>query len=80
MAAAGSAGVELDVPKSRVAYGGIAVAKGGVGIEHDGQKLVEHMLGDEVAIEVHLGAGKASATMIGIDLGPGYIRENSRTS
>jgi glutamate N-acetyltransferase/amino-acid N-acetyltransferase len=37
-------------------------------------------MGDEVAIEVHLGAGKASATMIGIDLGPGYIRENSRTS
>ena len=31
MAAAGSAGVELDVAKSRVAYGGIVVAKGGVG-------------------------------------------------
>jgi glutamate N-acetyltransferase/amino-acid N-acetyltransferase len=29
---------------------------------------------------VHLGAGNASATMIGIDLGPGYIKENSRTS
>ena len=80
MAAAGSAGVELDVAKSRVAYGGIAVAKSGVGIAHDGQALAEHMMGDEVAIEVHLGAGKASATMIGIDLGPGYIRENSRTS
>jgi len=80
MAAAGSAGVDLDVAKSRVAYGGIAVAKGGVGIDHDGQALTEHMMGDEVSIEVHLGAGKASATMIGIDLGPGYIKENSRTS
>ena len=80
MAAAGSAGVDLDVSKSRVAYGGIAVAKGGVGIDHDGQALAEHMMGDEVSIEVHLGAGKASATMIGIDLGPGYIKENSRTS
>jgi glutamate N-acetyltransferase / amino-acid N-acetyltransferase len=80
LAAAGSAGVELDVAKSRVAYGGIAVAKGGVGVDHDGQALAEHMMGDEVAIEVHLGAGKSSATMIGIDLGPGYIRENSRTS
>jgi len=56
------------------------VAKGGVGIDHDGQALAEHMMGDEVSIEVHLGAGKASATMIGIDLGPGYIKENSRTS
>jgi glutamate N-acetyltransferase/amino-acid N-acetyltransferase len=80
MAAAGSAGVEMDVAKSRVAYGGIVVAKGGVGIAHDGDALVEHMLGDEVAIEVHLGAGKASAKMIGIDLGPGYIKYFSKTS
>jgi glutamate N-acetyltransferase/amino-acid N-acetyltransferase len=80
MAAAGSAGVEMSVPSSRVAYGGIVVARGGVGIEHDGEALVEHMLGDEVQIEVHLGAGHGTAKMIGIDLGPGYIRENSKTS
>jgi glutamate N-acetyltransferase/amino-acid N-acetyltransferase len=80
MAAAGSTGVDLDVEKSRVSYGGIMVAKGGVGCEHDGEALVEHMLGDEVEIEVYLGAGKGSATMIGIDLGPGYIKENSKTS
>jgi glutamate N-acetyltransferase / amino-acid N-acetyltransferase len=80
MAAAGSAGVEMSVAKSFVAYGGIRVAKGGVGIEHDGQALAEHMMGDEVEIEVHLGAGHGHARMIGIDLGPGYIKENSKTS
>ena len=80
MAAAGSAGVDMDVAKSRVAYGGIIVAKGGTGIDHDGVALARHMMGDEVDIEVHLGAGKASARMIGIDLGPGYIKENSKTS
>ena len=80
MAAAGSAGVELDVARSRVAYGGIVVASGGAGIEHDGVALARHMMGDEVQIEVHLGAGQASASMIGIDLGPGYIKENSKTS
>jgi glutamate N-acetyltransferase/amino-acid N-acetyltransferase len=80
MAAAGSAGVDLDVAKSRVAYGGIVVAKCGVGIDHDGQALAEHMMGDEVEIEVHLGAGNGTAKMIGIDLGPGYIKENSKTS
>jgi glutamate N-acetyltransferase/amino-acid N-acetyltransferase len=80
MAAAGSAGVELDVVNSRVAYGGIVVAKGGAGVEHDGIALARHMMGDEFEIEVHLGAGKASARMIGIDLGPGYIKENSKTS
>jgi glutamate N-acetyltransferase/amino-acid N-acetyltransferase len=80
MAAAGSTGVDMNVDKSFVAYGGVTVARGGVGVDHDGQALTDHMLGDEVQIEVHLGAGKASATMIGIDLGPGYIKENSKTS
>jgi len=80
LAAAGSTGVDLNVPKSRVSYGGVTVAKGGVGIDHDAQALTEHMMGDEVDIEVHLGAGHASASMIGIDLGPGYIKENSKTS
>ena len=80
MAAAGSTGVDLNVERSRVSYGGIMVAKGGVACEHDAQRLTEHMLGDEVDIEVHLGSGHGSATMIGIDLGPGYIKENSKTS
>jgi len=80
LAAAGSAGVALDVPKSRVAYGGVVVAKGGIGVPHDGQALAEHMMGEAFDIEVYLGAGKGSAKVIGIDLGPGYIKENSRTS
>jgi len=80
MPAAGSAGVDLNVAKSRVAYGGVVVAAGGVGIDHDGLTLAEHMMADEVSIEVHLGAGHGSAKMIGIDLGPGYIKENSKTS
>jgi glutamate N-acetyltransferase/amino-acid N-acetyltransferase len=80
MAAAGSAGVDLNVSLSHVAYGGITVAKGGAAVEHDGQALAEHMMSDEVEIEVHLGAGHGHARMIGIDLGPGYIKENSKTS
>ena len=80
MAAAGSAGVELDVARSRVSYGGIVVAEGGAPVPHDGQALAEHMMGEEIEIEVHLGAGNDSARVIGIDLGPGYIKENSKTS
>jgi len=80
LAAAGSCGVALDVARSRVSYGGIVVAAGGTAVDHDGQALAEHMMGEEIAIEVHLGAGNDSARVIGIDLGPGYIKENSKTS
>lgn len=80
LAAAGSAGVAMKVEGSAVLYGGIKVAEAGAGIDHDAEALTDHMLGEEFAIEVHLGAGSASARMIGIDLGPGYIKENSVTS
>lgn len=80
LAAAGSCGVAFDPEQSRVSYGGILVANGGVAVAHDGQALAEHMMGDEISIEVHLGAGAASAKIIGIDLGPGYIQENCKTS
>jgi glutamate N-acetyltransferase/amino-acid N-acetyltransferase len=80
LAAAGSAGVAMTVERSAVSYGGIRVAEGGVGIDHDAEALTEHMLGEEFVIEVDLGAGPASAKVIGIDLGPGYIKENSVTS
>lgn len=80
LAAAGSCGVDFDPEHSRVSYGGIQVAAGGVAIVHDGQALADHMMGGEISIEVHLGVGDAVAKMIGIDLGPGYIRENCKTS
>jgi glutamate N-acetyltransferase/amino-acid N-acetyltransferase len=38
------------------------------------------MTGEQIRIEVALGLGAGEAQMIGIDLGPGYIKENSRTS
>ena len=80
LAAAGSAGVAFETGHSRVSYGGIVVAEGGAGVAHDDKALGRHMGQDEIAIEVALGLGGGSANVIGIDLGPGYIKENSRTS
>jgi glutamate N-acetyltransferase/amino-acid N-acetyltransferase len=80
LAAAGSAGVAFETAGTLVKYGGTLVAKAGTPIEHDGDRVKKHMAGERIEIEVGLGAGTGTAKMIGIDLGPGYIKENAKTS
>jgi glutamate N-acetyltransferase/amino-acid N-acetyltransferase len=80
LGAAGSAGVAFDSDRSAVAYGGVAVSRGGIEIEHDRGAVADHMKNEKIEIEVNLGVGNGTAQVIGIDLGPGYIKENSVTS
>ncbi|HWH18494.1 MAG TPA: bifunctional glutamate N-acetyltransferase/amino-acid acetyltransferase ArgJ [Allosphingosinicella sp.] len=80
LAAAGSAGIEFDTDKVTVAYGGITVSRAGAPLAHDEAAVAAHMKNEEIDIEIALGLGSGSAQVIGIDLGPGYIKENSKTS
>ena len=80
LAAAGSAGVPFDTAASAVADGGIVVSRGGTPAEHDAKAVETHMKGDRIDIEVVVGGGSGSARVIGVDLGPGYIKENAGTS
>ncbi len=80
LAAAGSSGIAFKSERSSVAYGGTIVARGGTNADHDEEVVAAHMANERIEIEVALGIGGGSAQVIGIDLGPGYIKENSKTS
>ncbi|HXG99631.1 MAG TPA: bifunctional glutamate N-acetyltransferase/amino-acid acetyltransferase ArgJ [Sphingomicrobium sp.] len=80
LAAAGSAGVEFAPDRATVSYGNILVSTAGTSIPHDEAAVAELVRQTRFDVEVALGVGNGTAQVIGIDLGPGYIKENSKTS
>ena len=76
----GSAGVDFDPDRVAVSYGGVAVCAEGVAVPHDQTAVASHLAGSVIEIGCELGLGEGRATILGCDLGHGYIDENRTTS
>ncbi|MGH2684124.1 MAG: bifunctional glutamate N-acetyltransferase/amino-acid acetyltransferase ArgJ [Actinomycetota bacterium] len=77
--AAGDAGVALDPAALNVSLGAVPVVDGGVVLPVD-ERVRSALKEAEVVIRLDLGAGSASATAFGCDLGYEYVRINAEYS
>jgi len=76
----GSAGVDFDMDRLAIAYGGTTVCRAGVAVPHDEAAVAVHMAGPMVRIECGLGLADGTGVVLGVELGYGYIDENRTTS
>ena len=76
----GSAGVDFDMDRLTISYGGTTVCRGGIEVPYDRKAVVAHMDGSLVSIECGLGLADGTGVVMGVELGYGYIDENRTTS
>jgi glutamate N-acetyltransferase / amino-acid N-acetyltransferase len=76
----GSAGVDFEMDRVAIEYGGVAVCRDGVGVDHDAAAVARHLAGSVIDLHCHLGLADGTGTVTGVDLGYGYIDENRTTS
>ncbi len=76
----GSAGVDFEMDRLTIEYGGIAVCRGGIAAAHDPAAVDQHLAGSLIDIHCSLGLADGDGVVMGVDLGYGYIDENRTTS
>ena len=78
----GASGVHLDPDRVDIAYNGFTVCVGGVAAAggYDAGGLAKTMQQKEIEVVADLRLGNGEATVTTVDLTPGYIDENMRTS
>ena len=76
----GSAGIDFDLDRLSVSYGGIEVCRGGVTIDHDAAAVAAHMAQRHLEIVCDLGLGDGSDWILTNDLTHAYVDENMGTS
>jgi len=77
IAALGKSGADLDHNKLDISLGGILVVHNGVATDYDQAAARQVMSQPEVAVDIDLHLGDASAMAWGCDLTHGYIEENA---
>ncbi|HEX5159882.1 MAG TPA: bifunctional glutamate N-acetyltransferase/amino-acid acetyltransferase ArgJ [Ktedonobacterales bacterium] len=77
IAALGKSGADLDHNKLDISLGGVLVVHNGVATDYDQAAARQAMGQPEVAVDVDLHLGDASAMAWGCDLTHGYIEENA---
>jgi glutamate N-acetyltransferase/amino-acid N-acetyltransferase len=78
----GASGTYLDPDRVDIAYNGFTVCIGGVAAPggFDAEALAKSMQQKEIEVVADLRLGNGAATVTTVDLTPGYIDENMRTS
>jgi glutamate N-acetyltransferase / amino-acid N-acetyltransferase len=76
VAAAGRAGVDVDLGRMTVRIGSSALFAHGLPHDESAPLAAEHLKGQTVQIDVNLGAGSAAATIWTCDLSAEYVRIN----
>jgi glutamate N-acetyltransferase/amino-acid N-acetyltransferase len=78
----GASGSFLDPDRVDIAYNGFTICIGGVAASggFDPEALAKSMQQREIEVVADLHLGNGSATVTTVDLTPGYIDENMRTS
>ncbi|MGH9301030.1 MAG: bifunctional ornithine acetyltransferase/N-acetylglutamate synthase, partial [Acidimicrobiales bacterium] len=79
----GSAGVDFDLDRVSIAYGGVMVCRAGIRAalgESQAAVLTEHMAGRYLELDADLGLGPGHGAMLATDLTHAYIDENMGTS
>ncbi len=76
MAALGSTDVTFDLEKVDIAFGDVAVVRGGAAAQHDTARLVEVMANDEIRLTVSLNQGTGRGVVWTCDLSRAYVSIN----
>ncbi len=77
LVAAGMAGIPLLADRLELSIGGVALVKGGQGVEYDKQ-IIKNVLGaPEIAVTLDLKQGESEAVCYGCDLSYDYVKINA---